>query len=607
MSVNLACVLLPLFPLPYAQTPTGGAQPDGGQAGAQRNVVQVYDLAGALPRTASFHADESLLPYLGLASRSSQEEQDPLGGADVIIDGLRSLCGDEFDYEGRSLQVASDGRLYVWAPPALQERTARYLAFLEGTFSAASELWVDILALPAAGANEAPLVMVPVADVGSYLGAADKAGSRKSYRLRLRSGETGHVDSTRATDLITDYDVEIAQSAYVHDPIARSVAVGTQLFARAAGAPGGTWLAVLLRHGEQLGEVRTRDIRLEGFMNTTDKVSQLPAAGALQSIDVLQRSLALNLFLPDGFALLVHSDVALQGANAREVIVLRSVGKLPASQRLDLSPKGSAQPKGELLLASLPTTWPPRVQVLGTLLSGGPLSPNWRQQLYDDEEFLRAQFADDSYDLLYDLLRGNDQRVQLDQLGPWLFVHEQRFSAPLEGQSPLDLGEALKVLERSAVAPRPMQALVTLRRGSTLVARAALPLRAGAECAAVLGVESIEVQDCDVEVAQSSASPDPISTISFDGLVLWLEPNLSSGGDLTLQIKARAHVRRGPRTEFELRSPAVGSLEEGVFDQLLASERWTFAKGEKAPRRMALGDSGGGSALALEIEVAELR
>jgi len=92
---------------------------DGGRRSAEPSVVKVYDLTTALPGPMSRGGVETLLPFLAGNDRYETQDLDPMNGSDPLIDLLRSVCGDEFDYEGRSIHLEDNGRLIVQAPPAV--------------------------------------------------------------------------------------------------------------------------------------------------------------------------------------------------------------------------------------------------------------------------------------------------------------------------------------------------------------------------------------------------------------------------------------------------------------------------------------------------------
>jgi hypothetical protein len=587
---------------------------------AEANVVKVYELSSALPGLLVHAPPEPLLPYLtSIEEEGGQGPWDPMFGADTLVELLRSLCGDEFDYEGREIVFDGHGRLIVKAPPALQARTERYLAFLESVFGASTELSIDALDLSDVPDGEAAVpALIPVSDIEKLLARSRKGGVR-SWRLILRAGDTAHLDLTRVASMVTDYDVEVAQASAIADPIVEDVPVGTRIFARAAPAAGGMWLSLILRRGDPLSDVQDRENPTAHEVTTQDRLVYPETTRVYQSIDVLNRSLALSTYLPEGKALAIQSAVISAGKPHAEILIVRrSGGALPIFKRISLDPKAppAGEQHGEILFVNAQSAEPPRCEIKADPMTSGAAFRTWtmiRARTYMPD--VSAWFPDDSFDVLREVISAGNESLRIRDVGPCLFLtRESSGAAP--PQDDFFLGrkdsDGLDRFTKYAPAARVVQVSVALRRGGNAapVARCILPLRPGEPAIAVLGSEGIEIADYNVEVAQSSNVADPVMRVAFDGVELWLKPAFALSGDLTLEVAARAHIRRGEGRQLDLKVPSLGKLDESTYDQLTAHEKLVFGKGEGAPRRFVLGDSAAEPetrSLALEIEAVEIK
>jgi hypothetical protein len=580
-------------------------------------AARTYDLAAVLPWRARSSPEETLIPYFALERAGQPAAGDALAGADSVLQTLRAITGKEFEYEGRALRVDESGRLLVKAPSALQELTARYLEFLDASFGAATELAIDVFTLPDSTKDVALQSIVPVGDLAKIAAMAEPGGSRRTYRLQVRAGATASLDATRTTKIVSDYDIEIAQAASIANPIVDEVAAGLRLFARAAPAPGGTWLALIVRRGDQVGDVETRDFPRESMVNTQDKQGFVEAPHVFQSMEIENRSLSLNTFLPDGKALVVRSSHESKSARSTELLVVRQTGKpLSISQRFQADPKSGG--KGDdVLLVNAQSVLPPRCVTRGTAAKCG--QPGWRQSV-DLDAVLETHFAEDSPDMALEMIRPLEPSRRVEFAGAWMMLSRSSPEAGAEARAESGANEdPLTTLARCAPPTQVVQVSIALERtptpsnvsgavasqAPTVIARCTLPARVGATSCAVLAREWIEVCSYDVQVAQLSAASDPTTCVAFDGLVITVAPNVTSTGDVTLDLDARAHVKVGDTREFDPRVVTLGRMQQSTYDQLATHERLVFAKSDGGPRRAILGDASGTPAsLMLVVEAA---
>ncbi|MFN0008101.1 MAG: hypothetical protein ACKVXR_09360 [Planctomycetota bacterium] len=586
---------------------------DGTQRSTEPSVLEVYDLTTALPGAMHPGTIETLLPYLGGNDRSGEEEEGAMGGADVVIDLLRALNGDEFDYEGRSIHMESSGRLIVQAPPSLQARTKALLSFLESVFGASLELRIDAVELAEGQAETIPALLAP-ADADKLIARGGGSGVR-SWRLRVSAGDTAMMDLSRVTSMVTDYDIEIAQATAIADPIVHDVAVGLRLFARASPSAGGTWLSLILRRGDPLGEVVDRRVPIAAHVTTQERINGLEVSTSYQTVEVLNRSLAIDTYLPESRVLAIQSSFLAGNRRGEILLVRRASGSLPIFKQIALDKTGESA-GGKLLYLNAESIVPPRIALDHAAIPSAAMPSVWRMSRFREgnREFgIWAGFAAEPNDVLRDLLGGNDEDLEIRNVGPCLLLtRHARSKRPDTPILPARDASGPDILERYAPPARLAQVSITLRRSGTTapVARCSMPIRFGESGCMVLATEAIEVADWDVEVAQAASVADSQMRIAFDGIAVRARPTMSLSGDLVVDVGARAHVRRGKSREFELGVPSLGTIDQSTHDQLFARENLVFGKAEGAPKRFVLGDAAEGStsgSLSFEIEAVELK
>jgi len=586
--------------------------PATGQAPAPASVVKVYNLSSAVPGGYPGTDERILLPILLRGGGLESREWDPGYGADAIVDLLRNLAPEEFEYEGRRIQTDDGGRLLVEAPPAVQALVERYIGFLEGVFGASTEIVLDAVDWPAgADAIDVP-VLVPMADAEKLLSRAGSE-SRRTWRLRAQAGRIARLDCTRAVNLVTDYEVEVAQSSTVADPVVEDLSVGTRMQAGVAPAPGGTWLTLILQRGDPLSEPREHDLEVQNKVTTQERVSYIDTTTKVQAPEVLNRSFALNTFLPEGKALAIRSSGIASGKPHGELLIIRrGAGALPTYAQGSFSLKDSTR-RGDVLFLNAESAVPPHCEISARELTGEESTPAWT--MWRREEMspgIVATLEPGTFGTLHEVLNAYDDQLTIRELGAGILVSREDAADGGTDDSP-DAKMYEGCMERISgltPAPRLAQVVVALRRGEAEIARCALPLRDGVPATAVLGSEALEVGDLDVEIAQSAAIADPVMRVAFDGIAVWLRPSFTLAGDLALEVLARAQARNGARRQLDLGTPGLGQIEQSTYDQLLVREKLLFRKAEGSPKAFVLGEAGGPGSkrgLTLQVEAREVR
>ena len=571
-------------------------------------VLRSYDLAGVLPRTLSSFGAERLFPHVeseGDGSSWGLQGEDEGYYPDFLVELIRIGAGEEFDLEGRWLQVDEGPRLVVRASEAAQKRALEQIQAVDALFTIRGELLVDVLRSPTnAPANSA--AVLSSADAEKLLASA--GGARASYRLEFRPREFVGIDATGTTSFVADYNVEIAQAAAISDPVNVSIRPGTRLQASCSPAPGGTWIALTLRSTDPIGRVRELPIAIHGQITTQNETSRTSSPRSIQSVALENRSLAINTFLAEGKALVLRTALDLADHQSNSWIVVRVGGRpMPREQRLSAPDKDG---RGEVRAYPIGFAAPAVVQsesrgLLGS--AGDGIGERFPVRIYDaGASLLLVQFVRPGYDSLLDSLRSEQEGLELGNWGAWMIARAAQHvsDAPLPNFDLVAAG-----LARGCPSPRTFQIAVAVRRGGSngqVVARTTLVARSGTPSTAVLGREETRVIDYDVEVAQNCSAADPQVEIAFEGLALRATPLVGLAGETRLELLGRARIQRGPAGEFDSGSSTLAKIAQAEYDELQVLEWLSFDK--DGPRVVRFGDASGGSGgLLLEVEMAEVR
>jgi hypothetical protein len=312
----------------------------------EENVVRFYDVSSlAVSRQGVQDRYFHLAPYVvpkGPDSLNINGSIDQMYGVDEIVNLLRNLLGGEFEYEGREITAIEYGRIVVKGPEGLQKRVNDVLAFLDGLLNAQAELTVSVIELEAVA--EAPFpgrTIVSRDETEQWLASATQVTAQQEFRLALRADRPAEIDLTQTVPVVLDYDVEIAQAATIGDPIVSQIAIGTRAFVYAAPAPKGVALSLILKRGDLIGEIRERDLRLNGHVRTDQGLIDSPSGRVFQAYDIMGRGVAFDAVLARIRRAVIRDEIVLARDRRNEVIVVRLTGgTLPYRESLRYGAKG---------------------------------------------------------------------------------------------------------------------------------------------------------------------------------------------------------------------------------------------------------------------------
>lgn len=583
-----------IAPLLFASLP-----PDDGAA--QENELRLYDVS-----TLRMHYDESNLEEFGvrltpyrtrdLLEYSDSYDEDARG-SEVFVDLLIEVLGEEFEYEGRRVSIADDGRLAVIGPASLHERVDAILSFFEKAAFAEVRLQMDLLTMPAGTADALRAVITPA----EAQALVDRARTQRSFQVSARGDQPATIDLAEDAPAVLDYDVEIAQGSAIYDPVSYNVTTGTRAWIQAAPAVGGTHLALLMQRGERL-PMRQLDLDLEFYAGMVEKgISVVEGVRYLPVVDVAGSGAAITTYLPDDGVLVLRSKVDVAKGRLDEVVLLRKVGGgLPLRSEIELQPGGA-----RLILADRGAHAPTRTSLNGALhaprLNIDIFSRHW-----NSEPAMLARFASDSGDFLFELLDMDREYSDIDFLGPWLV---SRAYGGLRGENGAQVraeqDAVVDALAKARVAGDLLELTFSVRQGegsNPILAR--VPVQAGSSTSLALGVEGPDVVGYDVEVAQMSSVADPIVHLAMDGAMLWARATPRPDGRLLLEVRGGASLELSDEL-VPLGSRTAPVYQSVTSNHVIVDERRLLEERNGA-WSMTLGDTGRDSELSIEVTVRRL-
>lgn len=512
-------------------------------------VVRIHSLHGAVPKISSSHYQELLLPALAPSWTYYFDEEEQLFETptlDDVVSLIYELNEEEFDYEGRTLNMLSDGRLLVVASEETQDRIEGLLQFLAGAFTQSAHLVVDVVTLSGEGSQGIPLGLVDGAAADAWLAGLAGRASHRQHRVPIRASEATILDQSREFGIVWDYDVEIAERAVAYDPVISMLSAGLRLGVEATPAPGGTRLALCLRDTEIMGSPMTAELNQSGTLHTDNGMSYRKGPRALEIASLVNHSSAWSAYIPEGSALVQESFVGVKSGSSRRVLVLRVEGQFAQP----LSHFDSGTKIGKISLLNMGAVLPPRCVLEDNFLSGAlPHDFHWgfeRSSVdgLEENNSVAPYLSQAEFDYVSDFANSlSPDDVEQYTWGPWMIGKPtELYDEDTDGSNRSGIHPSVFQL---APAVDPIHFQVALSRTGPreeVLARGNLATLAGTDAVWVFGVESSFLADIDVEVAQGSSVGDPVVMSTLDGLALQLRPRRDANGDLTVAIDVFAHV-----------------------------------------------------------------
>ncbi|MFT5049228.1 MAG: hypothetical protein ACI8QZ_000618 [Chlamydiales bacterium] len=590
--VSIEPVVAPVWTAPLLQAGSASAQ----------GVARVYDLSHIdwNPVQERDMLATSLVPGLELPEAWTENGAEDQGGSTGarIVALIQTIIGDEFQYEGRRFEETRSGQLLVVAPASLHQRISSLLTYLERMASSSVELSVDVVTLPAG--QELPTIgpIVPVAQADRWMaGIAAQRGSSASYEMHVSASSVAVLKSTRDVHAVLDYDVEIAQGATIGDPITRRIPVGKRLALRAAPSASGVHLAMTWKHSEIL-DAPARELQA-GFMITMAQGKPGFFENGLHVTDlrVMSRSVSLATHLPRGHAMILEMGASLERAGMREYLVLRQSGSgMQVSETLGLGDSGQ-----ELLFAHLGALVPPSCAHGGALMWPTIVHDVLERGIWDSPSLSAGLRRPETSTYASFIEGASGNALVVDVQGDWLLAYPSDVGTDVSG----DLARVRNLFDELLAPTETLNVRIQLDQAGQAAVVAQLPVRLGTSAGVAIGIEDFEQPDYDVEVAQFSATQDPVINAAFDGLVLFLDPTVTSSGALSLTLRGAGHLLL-EREQVDLGSYIAARLDHSEYAHLFVNETLTLHPDADGTWSAAIGLQGEGAArtdLTLRVDI----
>lgn len=504
--------------------------------------------------------DVSALSVLGtleeLRFRASQafffsegpQTPSPFGGEELLfrersdfVQLLYDLFEEEFSNEYTEMYLLDDsdaqGRmLRLVAPAETHTDFALALETLASALNSGAQLTLDVI--PNAPEGSLELLERGTASA-EELGALRASAGVETYSCFVPRHTYGMQRSAATRELVAGYTVEIAQGAFIHDPVRMVVSEGLEMAAAARPVEGGHWVGLGLQRLFDLSAPATRELALPGRLGTLEQgVSELDTPVRVDEAEVSCHAFAFDAFVPAGQALIFGAkESGLGGIDGTTVYALQvtSVGSTEPmvtlesrSQRLNLIDGGAA-------------TLPGWKGGLGFNPFGGGRVEDW----WEEEDLYRSGIS-------YDTLEGTDA----DSLETWLFVYGD---PERDADAANQMGRIQALLnERTRRSSPSRRATFSADLGNRASVSCWLPMSPGWLGTAIVGRFGLQQVLEDVEVATTAATADLLTRRTGVGLAV--SSRTSEVGSLD-STSVTAFARLGASSEIRglLRSSTAES------------------------------------------------
>lgn len=560
------------------------------------SVIRRYDLAAYGKRHRAYEHTQFLMAGSFQSHDRDDGEDFWLLDPDLIQDAINELNAEELEYEGRQIWWTDNDKMIVKGPESLHARIRSTLEMFGAAVSSNSSLRVDVLTIAGRKAPKTiPTGLVGLEQIEGILGQS-RGAVVESYEVELLPNKVTRLDATMLFPFVPDYDVEVAEDAYCHDPQRTSMISGMRIQVDAAPAKGGCNMALIVMHGDLAGPMDEHSMSLRGQISTDSGVQYGDGPEKIQSLSMAQRTFALNTGIPDGKALVLHSGLELSRADSEQYVVIRRLGGHEgAFHSTDLGGEADLHLIRNDALAN------PHLYITGELINAAFHSERLRQRGIFEWSPLTAHFRrSDSHaerEVINDVLHNLSHRHEDE----WTMIH----GGNLEHGKPTKqlLGETIDAIAPSCDVVTVELAVKRQGEGLSNGLSCTVPLLVGQRSAVVLGIEGPKLVDYDVEIAKRSSVSDPIVVVDLDGIALAMTPTRMTNGSLSLHIVGGVNLLREVTT-FDPRNASHGVIDEEVFDRIIVDQ--TLSIDPERGEKITIGSSGGAGAaegIRLEIQV----
>ncbi len=439
-----------------------------------------------------------------------------------------------------SVSGSGDSLLLSITASAANLETARQLyRFLESSLSSSRQF--EVLSFDSSQvspANNSPGFVLSPEDAGRRIEEVRSSGADvERWALTIRPSRSALVSNESTIPFLADYDVEIAQGAYIFDPVTCFPRLGQLLCARATPAGDAARLSLFFRKTEALGAPHARSVTFGGLtVSEVAQASSLDSAMPLEQLEVQSHGFGIQVALRSGEAVELSIERSAAGAD-RASYLIRCLDAGPGAvhrgtfgdlELVLIDPGASHQ--GSIRLVQENRLFP---------LDPSGNTPEATVRLPREEQ-----------GPVIDRLRRAGSSGGSGQLGPYVTFLMNANDSSTEG-----VDAYFDELESSDLAHRFVTA--TVAEGGEPVARFQMPCLAGSRGFAFSARGSLRIVDAEVEVAQNVSVIEPeVAQVMEGAAVVWHARN---GG----QVSMEASVRSGESSVL-----ALGEIGKGILDRL---------------------------------------
>jgi hypothetical protein len=512
-----------------------------------------------LPHNLPLHATFAGVPANFGEGRVIDEER--------LVEFLRTAAGTE----EAQIEV-SGGQVVLKGTPAAQQTVGALMNHLSRVLL--QELTVEVYSLQAA--PDAATGVLSAAEVERVLGV--KGAPVELARTTALLGQPCHVRAGKGISFVSDYDVEVAQSAAIGDPVIRVLQEGLDFQATVGQSADGR---LLVRFGS------TRCALAEALTPRTVASTRL---GDIQLPKVRSSIVVGSGFLEDGGALVARHDGGL--GTGIMVRVRRS-----SNATTERAGSGHHVLFVDDLLGS-----PQRVAIPS--VRDDQRNPNAERDppaepLVEEPEGVVTR------ELLEDYVRnalGEDGQTSVDLVGTRIHLRgsDDKAARVREAVAALAKGLSKNVVVDFKVGKLDASAQPLPKNPDDLAAKLtgsiSIPVSMSDQFLIAGGLEQSAIIDQDVEIAQQSQIADPIVAPLFDG---WVMSGVASAAgsdrlELLLDFQHR-EVLPFPSSGLPSRAENVGSIDlpqvdgaGGRYKLLLEPGKWTVVTASNPGETSAL-------------------
>ncbi len=477
---------------------------------------------------------------------------------EMILDFIRELVQpDQWDLAGRRLDLV-DGVGVMRAPQSVIDETKKLLAYMNRRVYGTVEVQLTVYQANSSDVKIDQGAILSNSDADALVSRGrESAGWKKvlGKNLLLRSGQPVMETSQTFHSFLADYDLEIADSSVIADPVVSVVGEGVTVHASGSRARDGSLLLDLSLRLMRLENIAEENLGCTGLVLGGDRGLYPDLPATLQSPDRNFATLVSSFHVPRGKSAFLTSSSRLFSGGRNYVVRVDSKNSASdVTSGIELS-SGRYFAAFDLEAAQLG-----RIQMTPANHGDLDISSLDGAEGGDGGPPLSAYFSGRSVDpmteRIHETFPGFEEGdSNIWNAGNWIFVSGDR--ALINGIDAMISGQAKRYRDSGTV-----EFLLERRTGESVqrLGHFVLPVTLGVPFSAVAGNQWLHVLDYDVEVAQKAAGGDPWVGVVYDAMHFRGTVTKQIGGGYSFALQGKAHVLQEPSTIFDPKVRFLGGI-----------------------------------------------